>query len=195
MRLQRAFTLVELLVAVALAALVLTLAIPAFSDFILMQRMKSVNAQLVTDLQFARSEAASRNMYVRLRFQSDSNTTCYSIYTLKPGSGVGVQCSCLSGVGLACASDALEIRTVVVPRSLSVNVLPQSGMDPYFAFDYRTGGLVAIPTDDIPEPLNSIYIDTAIDTDRTLRTTLNSNGRPTVCRASAKVTGGFQTCV
>ena len=58
MRFQRAFTLVELMIAIAVVGVLLMLAAPGFRDFILMQRLKSVSAQLATDLQYARSQPA-----------------------------------------------------------------------------------------------------------------------------------------
>ncbi|HRC39206.1 MAG TPA: prepilin-type N-terminal cleavage/methylation domain-containing protein, partial [Rubrivivax sp.] len=48
---QAAFTLVELMIAIAVVAVVLVLAAPSFRELIEMQRLRSVNAQLVTDLQ------------------------------------------------------------------------------------------------------------------------------------------------
>ncbi len=182
MKRQRAFTLLELMIVVVLVAIVLTLAAPSFYDFILTQRLKSVNAQLVTDMQYARSEAVSRGVYVRVVFGANSSMTCYSMYTLKLGSDVGVRCNCLLGPGAACTdSDAVEVRTVQVPRSSSVTVLTAAGVDPAIAFDSVTGGLMSIPQDTLSSPSPDFVIDTSIDTARTLRTTLASTGRPTVC--------------
>ncbi|MBL0296209.1 MAG: hypothetical protein IPQ21_03190 [Betaproteobacteria bacterium] len=67
----RPLTLVELMVVVAVVAIVLTLAAPSFRDFILLQRLKGINAQLVTDLQFARSEAVARGTLMRVQFLAE----------------------------------------------------------------------------------------------------------------------------
>lgn len=188
MKRQRAFTLLELMIVVVLVAIVLTLAAPSFYDFILTQRLKGVNAQLVTDMQYARSEAASRGVYVRVVFGANSSMTCYSMYTLKLGSDVGVRCDCLLGPGAACTnSDAVEVRTVQVPRSSSVTVLTAAGVDPAIAFDSITGGLLSIPQDTLASPSPDFVIDTSIDSARILRTTLASTGRPTVCGTASNL--------
>lgn len=188
MKRQRAFTLLELMIVVVLVAIVLTLAAPSFFDFIRVQRLKGVNAQLVTDLQYARSEAVSRGIYLRVVFGADSTMTCYSMYTLKLGSDASVRCNCLLGPGAACTdSHAVEVRTVQVPRSSSVTVLTATDVDPAIAFDSITGGLMTIPQDTFSSPSPDFVIDTGIDTARTLRTTLASTGRPTVCGTASNL--------
>jgi type IV fimbrial biogenesis protein FimT len=191
MRTQRGFTLIELLIVIALVAVVLTLAGPAFYDFILVQRLRGINSQLVTDMQLARSEAVARSTLGRVVFASDAAMTCYTLYTLKPGSNTGLRCDCTLSPGSACAdANAIEVRTVQVPRSTGVHLTVTSGggtggTDPAMAFDPVTGGLVQIPTDRFPRPLAQFVIEATIDTPRTLRTTINPAGRPTVCGTSA----------
>lgn len=179
MRRQRAFTLVELMVVVAVLAIIALIAAPSFGDLILMQRLKSINAQLVTDLQFARSEAVARNTLMRVRFQSNGVMTCYAIYTSPNESDL---CDCTRNPGTACTiADTAEVRTVQVPRSLSVQVnIPEFALDA-FAFDPVTGGLRSVFADQPNGPLNGFVVDTAVDTPRGLRVQLNRAGRSTVC--------------
>lgn len=55
------FTLIELMVTVAIAAILLTVGVPSFREFIANQRAKTAAQALFTDLTFARSEAIKRN--------------------------------------------------------------------------------------------------------------------------------------
>lgn len=55
------FTLVELLVAIAVLAIVMSLGAPAFGDFIRINRLKSAAFDLVVSLNYTRSEAIKRN--------------------------------------------------------------------------------------------------------------------------------------
>jgi type IV fimbrial biogenesis protein FimT len=177
MRYQRAFTLVELMVVLAVLAVLALIAAPSFNDFVLMQRLRSINAQLVTDMQFARSEAASRNLVVRVRFQSDADRTCYVIFTGAFGS-----CSCLSTP--ACPAGSLEVRSVHAPTSLRVSIAPPEGQVRSFEIDPSTGAMTT-GTDDSGAPLSDPFIvDTRIDTARNLRTIVNRSGRPSVCTPS-----------
>lgn len=177
----RAFTLLELLITVAVVAVVLTLVVPSFTQFIVRQRLKSVNAQLVTDIQLARSEAVSRGTVGRVVFGTTASLTCYSIYTLKPGAAP-VRCDCTQAPGSACDPDsAIEVRTVQVPISLGVQIVTAPGVDPAFGFDPVNGGLYTIPTDSRSQPAPPFQIDTEIDTSHLLRTVVGNAGRPTVC--------------
>jgi type IV fimbrial biogenesis protein FimT len=64
---QRGFTLVELMVVVAIAAIILGLAVPNFREFIARNRLDSAAQDLMVTLQLARSEATRRGAQVTLR--------------------------------------------------------------------------------------------------------------------------------
>lgn len=72
---QRGFTLVELVVTIALLAILTTLAIPSFSEVLRQWRRDSATRELLTSLQLARSEAikTSRQMVV---CPSTNGTAC-----------------------------------------------------------------------------------------------------------------------
>jgi type IV fimbrial biogenesis protein FimT len=183
---QRAFTLVELMVVLAVLAVIALVAAPSFNDFILMQRLKSINAQLVTDMQFARSEAAARNLVVRVRFQNDTDRTCYVIFT-----GPFNSCSCLTAP--ACPPSSVEVRSVQAPTSLGVGISPPEGQVRSFEIDPSTGAMTS-GTDDSGAPLSDPFlIDTRIDTTRNLRTVINRSGRPSVCTPAGSSMGA-QAC-
>ena len=149
----------------------------------MMQRLRGANSELVTDLQFARTEAAARNQLMRVRFQSNTAMTCYQIYTSPANT---VRCDCLLGPGAACtaAAGTAEVRTVQVPRSLSVQIGVPAGSLASFAFSPINGAIQSIPADSLGAPIQAFIADTAIDTARSLRTIVNAAGRPTVCAAA-----------
>lgn len=179
------FTLIELMVVLAVAALLVVLAAPSFQDMIVMQRLRGINAQLVTDLQFARSEAVAQGRVVRVNLGFDSAQTCYVIYTAAGNDGAG-RCECVRGVGAACtAPNSHEIRTVVAPRSGQVNIEWPAPQDTGFGYDPTTGGLISIPSDDASAALGAVQIDVRVDDDRRLRDKINQTGRPTVCAPNA----------
>lgn len=68
-------TLVELLVAIALIGVVLTIAAPNFRTFLLNTRLTSQTNELVLALAYARSEAVKRNLHVTVCSRA-SNTAC-----------------------------------------------------------------------------------------------------------------------
>ncbi len=64
MRGQRAFTLIELLITVAVAAIVLTVGVPTFRDTMLNNRIVTQTNELIGTLNLVRSEAIKRGMRV-----------------------------------------------------------------------------------------------------------------------------------
>lgn len=70
------FTLVELMITIAVAAIVLSIAVPSFRNFVANARVTSNTNQLVGDLHFARSEAMKRRQNIILcRSANPSATT------------------------------------------------------------------------------------------------------------------------
>ena len=66
MRTQRGFTIIELMVALTLAAILMTLAIPAFRDVGLSSQLRSVSSEFIAATHLARSEAIKQNAVVKL---------------------------------------------------------------------------------------------------------------------------------
>jgi prepilin-type N-terminal cleavage/methylation domain-containing protein len=175
------FTLIELLVVVAVAAILALVAAPSFNEFILKQRLKGVTAQVVTDMQLARTEAASRNQPVWVRFNDNNSTTCYSMYV-----GASSDCNCAQVP--VCTNGATEIRTVAVPRnrgvSLVIPTIPGIDRATEFEFDPSTGGIRMALTDQGGQQPNQFVIDSLIDNARRYRVEVNMSGRPGICKPS-----------
>ncbi|WP_271410711.1 GspH/FimT family pseudopilin [Pseudomonas sp. Q1-7] len=62
----RGFTLIELMIAIALLAIIASLAAPAMSSFLLNQRVSGQASALSSALQFARSEATTKNRRIKV---------------------------------------------------------------------------------------------------------------------------------
>ncbi|WP_425257871.1 GspH/FimT family pseudopilin [Rubrivivax sp. RP6-9] len=199
------FSLIEALVAVGVLGILLALVGPSFKDYLLVQRLKSINAQLVTDMNFARSEAVTRNNFARVVFQDDpaKPQTCYTIFVNPPGLGPGYRCNCDLGPGAACPSppsgpSGIEIRTVQVPRSSGITITapgnssPGTNPWPAVGFSNLHGGLLSIPTDLSASAAPPFNIEVAASPALLLRTVLGRNGRPTVCSVGNNL--GAQAC-
>jgi type IV fimbrial biogenesis protein FimT len=176
---RRGVTLVELLVVLAVAAILALVAAPSFNDFIRVQRLKGVANQLMTDLQFARAEAASRNRPVQIRFSENESRSCYIIFV-----GATNRCRCTSSP--MCAADATEVRSVSVARRQGVRIVVPEIADVQFVtsfeFDPTTGGIRIAPSDARGQRPTQFVVDAQIDNARRYRAEVKLSGRPGLCK-------------
>lgn len=185
------FTLIELLVVVVVAGVLLTLAAPGFRDFILTQRLKSVHAQLLTDLQFARSEAASRGQAVNVRVQvpaAAAPDSCYILFT-DTAAPLSNACDCRQPEGSRCPAGgtAREVRTVRVPASGGVVLSMRAGQADHFAYN-PVNGSIQTALSNLARG-NEFEIDASVDTARRLRVLISPAGRPAACAPAGSVMG------
>lgn len=123
----RGFTMVELAIVLALAAILMSLAAPSFMNTLARKRMEGVAEVFGTDLQYARSEAVARNLEVRVA--AAAANTCYIVYA----SPTAATCTCSPAA--SCTAPATEIKTVNLAGSgtgisadVSFNFEPVRGM-------------------------------------------------------------------
>lgn len=122
---QSGFTLIELLVTVSIAAVVLSIAIPNFIVFVQNTRITSQANDLVTSLNYARSEAIKRGIRTVV-CSSATGTSCAASTTWETGWLVFVDCNTNNTVdpalavcpdwdadGAADAEPILQVRQVL----------------------------------------------------------------------------------
>ena len=199
MQRDRGFTIIELMISLAVIAVLVTLAAPSFYDFILVQRLKGVHAQFVADMQFARSEALSRferrgdnqsvDVQVIVSPAADGATmSCYSIY-IDTSTNPRHKCDCTQPPESRCpAATTQEIRTVQIPTSLGVRQSLPTNQARGFAYVSATGAIRIWPVD-VSSDTSGFRVETGIDDIRKLRTTIGLSGRPTACAPGGAITG------
>lgn len=175
------FTLIELLVVIAVAAVLLSIAAPSMQQLIATERLKNVNAQLVTDLQSARSLAVAQNnttQNVFVQFQNTAAMSCYVVFYYPLPS---VNCDCTSPPGTAVCTGATVLHSVQVPASTDVQIVPAATNVPPLTF--ADNGMLGTT--------NSFVFTTSHVSGRsgTLQTTVPLTGRPSVCSPDSSVSG------
>ena len=190
-------TLIELMVVVAIAVIILGLAAPSFSEYIVTQRLRSIHAQLATDLQLARSEAVARSAFVSVRFQEVTGAgglTCYVIFIRpEPTTTSTDTCSCTAAPGARCnthPTTTTELRTVTIPGELKVRVRKTAGPTDTITFDARTGMFIFPGADDVDTASIQYEVETSADASRVLRAAVNPSGRAMSCTPAGSKLGG-----
>jgi type IV fimbrial biogenesis protein FimT len=116
------FTMIELMIVVALIAIVLALAAPSFTNTLAKNRAQGVASELGTDLQYARSEAVQRNAPVRIIVGSD----CYTIHTV----GTTDATSCV-----ALGTGAVALKSVTLPAGTATLAFTSNNAKAFLEFD------------------------------------------------------------
>jgi type IV fimbrial biogenesis protein FimT len=115
---QRAFSLIELMLVVALTGILLSLAVPSLLDILNSRRVEAVAAEVSTDLAYARAEAGLRPTDVVVNFGRNSSMSCYSILI----DAVAYNCDCTREQGSVCKFGRREIKTTQIPTRVGVDV-------------------------------------------------------------------------
>jgi type IV fimbrial biogenesis protein FimT len=173
---QRGFTLIELMVVVALVAIILALAAPSFTGTLARKRMEGVASELATDIQYARSEAAQRNAPVRVIVGAN----CYAVHVV--GSTNASSCAALG-------TDAVNLKTAQVTGGTSLAFVSNNAK-PYLEFDPVRG--MAIDSSDAD---SSGYVTvTNIAGNWQIQAKVSKQGRVKLCSPNNTVTSLATDC-
>ena len=71
----RGFTLIELMITLVILAIVITIGVPSFNDFIASQRVRTTASDLMADMAFARAEAIKESRRVVMERLSGATST------------------------------------------------------------------------------------------------------------------------
>ena len=116
----RGLSLVEMMCALTITLVLLGGALPMVRDLRAGQALQATAALLETDIQLAKSEAASGAMPVRLSIQSlGGGGSCYTVHT-----GAAQACRCQGGGQAQCDAGARLLRLAEQPGAGGITLTP-----------------------------------------------------------------------
>ena len=174
---QRGFSLVELIVAVAIIGILFGLAIPTYKDWIQNTRIRTAAESIQNGIQKARSEALIRNTFVEFNLGANSAWTVKCFDTTK--------CADLT-------SGIVEQRQVSDGSSTGITIatLPASKTNVTFN---QLGLKAATATNPLTNQLNQVTVDMSTTlisaaASRDLNVTIGAGGNVRVCDPHAATT-------
>lgn len=183
------FTLIELMVTLAVLAILMTLATPSFSDFFQRYRLRGAADKVVNVLASARAEAVMRNRDVIVNFKGAGSNWCVGAKSAAApataGDPVGNAVSCDCGVANSCK--VADDRELVVLAS-QVNGVSISALPADLTFSRRTGAT---------DPVGTTSTTTLASPNGQfkLRLDVSPLGRTTLCVPSGQpAMAGIQSC-
>lgn len=104
-------SMVEMLTAAGILAVLVGAAAPDLTDLRDRQRLLAITSMVETDLQYARTLAVTRNQVLRLSFGAGGGQGCYVLHT----GATAQQCNCGAQPGdSVCTGGAKALRTVTM---------------------------------------------------------------------------------
>lgn len=191
-------TLLEVMVVLAVVGVLVTLVAPSMHEMIGMQRLRGVATQLVTDLQFARSEAIARNQVLgfTVRNNAAESSTCYVLFGGSDPQYINsadvAACNCANPIGNVCGGASAEIRTVQIPRADDLTLKVPASIRTT-SYKPLQGGIVPVPSGVTTLPAWDFCVEVARTPRGRLRVIVSPSGQPSVCTPDSSVTG-FDAC-
>lgn len=187
------FTLIELIITVAVLAILLTIGVPSFRDVLDRRRVTNATTNMLTQLQQARSLSILLNRSVQMSFLQDAGGWCFGV-TDKVNCNCRVEDLTANNSCTVGKPDDLTDRILVVGKSTSYPnvVLSWSGTG-----GYSGKAIVFEPTRGlaIGGLADSYFQFTSEQTSRSTRVSMSRTGKIAACAEGSQLWGGLKKCI
>lgn len=138
----RGFTLIELVVVLAITGILMVMAVPVLNEQIDKRRLVAVADAIYGDMQYARSEAIRNNQNVQISF-SGGASWCYGMILGATACDCSVVASSSTGYCALKRVDYLDFQKVSIPASAGISFSGnKTGFDPVRGVALGTGHVI-----------------------------------------------------
>jgi type IV fimbrial biogenesis protein FimT len=181
-------TLVETLITLAVVGVLVALVAPSARGLIARQRLLGMQAELLGDLQFARSESLRRGANapgIVVQFGGNADIACYAVLTTG-----AANCLCTKRPAPICfpKGEREELKIVQIDRATGVD-LAAAGASAAAEPDGVVLGEIAYAAPLATVQPADLAIDLQSDHGGKLRVIVNAMGRPNVCSPDGSHSG------
>lgn len=177
---QSGVTLVELMVTIAVLAILVTLAGPSFADFAERSALRGAADSMAAAIGAAKEESIKRDRLVRVDFMPMGNAVCVGAATVATGAATGCDCSSATCAVVQYPQSERDMRRVMLVGD------PSFGGGSGFVFDPRTGMLDQLA--------NAGSLTMATSRGYEVRLRVNAMGRVSLCTPGSKGISGVGAC-
>lgn len=182
----RGFTLIELMVTIAVLAILLTLAAPSFNDFFQRYRLRGAADDVATLMAVSRSEAVARNRDVAIVFSGTGTAWCVGGAAAAEPAAPGVRVDAVPSC--SCSGDCTIGGKVMESQGANYRGVTMGAAPATFVFDRLNGSV---------QPLNAATVTTfqSPNGKYSLSVRVSPLGRGRLCVPSGSpAMAGFATC-
>lgn len=183
------FTLVELMVTIAVLVVLSTLAVPSFADFFDRNRVRGAGDALVSLISNARAEAIQNDLEVSVAMTGGGQAWCIGGHAAAPPSGglpaaVSAPCVCTNPADASACLVAGQRFAVEVGAHPGVSVGP---LPAAFTFDSTLGAIIPLGARQVTLTSPSGKYDVAVE--------VNTLGQARLCTPAGRPTmSGIASC-